>query len=160
MESNTTSHLRAWLASIETTMGIIIGADERGAFALRTQAGKEIAVEPVADVQALIFSGLVGTVDDTTSASLLKALLAANFLILAPSVVSLQTTEGLIVLRLIWDPVEAHWHEEAFIEALTDFSRQVDAVAESITTGSLETLLPPLNQVITEPAPQAGLQLV
>ncbi|WP_187395084.1 type III secretion system chaperone [Pigmentiphaga aceris] len=144
MDIDTSAVLREWTQKLEQAMGLTIGADDSGAFALHTQGGAPVVVEPVPGQQALILSSDLGTIDSNTPATLLRALLVANFQpgIVAPSVIGLQPQDGTITLRLIWTPNDAGWTYEFFVDVLGAFGEQTDALAQSVKSRDIERLLP------------------
>lgn len=153
MDANTSGTVKAWISRLEAAMGITIGATEQGAFALRTQGGAPVVIEPVAGQMGLILSGQIGTVDDTTPTPLLLALLAANLVpgMVAPSSIGLQPADHTLVVRLLWTPSEAGWTQDGFFNVLSAFGEQVDALAAAIASRSIEQLLPS-----KAPAPDAA----
>ncbi len=155
MKSDTSATVIEWISQLEAAMGITMGATDNGAFALRTKGGAHVLVEPVAGQAGLVLSGQLGTVDETPSASLLLAILAANLIpgMVAPSRIGLQPKDRALVLRLLWTPSETGWTADSFFSVLGAFGEQVDALAGAIASRGIEQLLlPPLAETDTAPA--------
>lgn len=144
MDADTSATVKAWIARLEAALGIVIGATDEGAFALRTKGGAPVVVEPIAGQSGLALSGQIGTADETASPTLLLALLAANLVpgMVAPASVGWQPEERALLLRLLWTPSQAGWTGEGFFSVLGAFGEQVDALAAAIASHDIERLLP------------------
>ena len=78
MQANAATELRDWIGQIESALGVIISATDEGAFSLYTRGDRAILIEPVRGQLALVLTGALSETDETMSANLFRALLAAN----------------------------------------------------------------------------------
>lgn len=143
MTTDSLERLRDWGSSLEQALGIPIVINQNGMLALTTKSGNVFSIAPAPVPRGLIFTGILGTADDTMPASTLRALLAVN---MAPSlsgmaIVGVAPGTYEILLKLTWMPNEAHWTESAFAGVLIAFAEHVDALAGAIRDGGLESTL-------------------
>ena len=104
MQANAATELRDWIGQIESALGVIISATDEGAFSLYTRGDRAILIEPVRGQLALVLTGALSETDETMSANLFRALLAANVVpgMAYPSSIGLHPAEQTLILRLLW----------------------------------------------------------
>lgn len=143
MQANAATELRDWIGQIESALGVIISATDEGAFSLYTRGDRAILIEPVRGQLALVLTGALSETDETMSANLFRALLAANVVpgMAYPSSIGLHPAEQTLILRLLWAPAQDDWRGEAFLELLAAFGMQADALAGAIASRQIESLL-------------------
>lgn len=145
MEIDAKRDLRLWASSIEEALKIVIGFNQDGAFTLHTTGGSIVGIEAAPMIRALIFTGQIGTLEETTSIQTLRALLALNTSagMTGTGVIGLAPENNAILFRIIWTPHESAWTQDDFISILTVFSEQVDALSDSLKDGTVERILEP-----------------
>ena len=141
MQANAATELRDWIGQIESALGVIISATDEGAFSLYTRGDRAILIEPVRGQLALVLTGALSETDETMSANLFRALLAANVVpgMAYPSSIGLHPAEQTLILRLLWAPAQDDWRARPFLSCLRPW--QVDALAGAIASRQIESLL-------------------
>jgi len=142
MTIDSVTRLREWGIRLEQALNISL-VDHNGALALKTKAGHLFGVGPVLGQAALIFTGIIGSADETMASRTLYALLAANMnpsLTGTGSIAVVPQTRD-IVFRLVWMPAEHNWTEQMFGAVLAAFAEHVDALAATIANREIEQLL-------------------
>ena len=140
MQANAATELRDWIGQIESALGVIISATDEGAFSLYTRGDRAILIEPVRGQLALVLTGALSETDETMSANLFRALLAANVVpgMAYPSSIGLHPAEQTLILRLLWAPAQDDWRGEAFLSCLRPLA-WVDALAGAIASRQIES---------------------
>ena len=120
MQANAATELRDWIGQIESALGVIISATDEGAFSLYTRGDRAILIEPVRGQLALVLTGALSETDETMSANLFRALLAANVVpgMAYPSSIGLHPAEQTLILRLLWAPAQDDWRARPFLSCL------------------------------------------
>lgn len=143
MSVDSARKLRAWGQSLETALGIsVMLGDDRGLM-LKTKAGCLIGIAPVPGLPALVWTGVIGTADETTSEQTLCGLLALNltYSLSGMGFVGLDANSRQIRFRLMWMPRDDGWTDEAFGALFVSFCKHVDALAQAFAAEEIEKLV-------------------